>query len=43
MKESEYMADDNESVIPFIVKVINDIYTKITEIGKSMEELNQKF
>ena len=42
MKEGENMAGDNESVIPFIVKVVNDIYTKITEIGKSMEELNQK-
>lgn len=36
------MADDSESFIPFIVKVINDIYSRITEIGKSIKELNQK-
>jgi methyl-accepting chemotaxis protein len=36
------MADDTESVLPFIIKVINDIYSKITEVGKTIEELNQK-
>ncbi|MHA1649708.1 MAG: hypothetical protein ACTSYB_05905 [Candidatus Helarchaeota archaeon] len=36
------MAKGDESLLPFIVKVINDIYTRITEIGKSIEELNQK-
>lgn len=36
------MAGDSESFIPFIVKVINDIYSRITEIGKSIKELNQK-
>ena len=36
------MADDTESVLPFIVKVINDIYSKITEVGKTITELNQK-
>ncbi|MHA1264265.1 MAG: hypothetical protein ACTSRS_03440 [Candidatus Helarchaeota archaeon] len=36
------MSNDNESLLPFMVKVINDIYSRITEIGKSIEELNQK-
>ncbi len=31
-----------ESLIPFIVKVVNDLYTRITEIGTTMENLNQK-
>ena len=36
------MSGDTESLIPFIVKVINDIYSRITEIGKSIKDLNQK-
>ncbi|MFX1294361.1 MAG: hypothetical protein ACFFD2_05845 [Promethearchaeota archaeon] len=36
------MDGDSETFIPFIIKVINDIYSKITEIGKSMNEFNQK-
>lgn len=36
------MGQDAESMIPFIIKIINDIYSRITEIGNSMEVLNQK-
>ncbi|TFG05323.1 MAG: hypothetical protein EU536_02375 [Promethearchaeota archaeon] len=36
------MSEDTETVLPFIVKVINDMYTRITEIGKSIENLNTK-
>ena len=36
------MSDESESFLPFIFKVINDIYSRVTEIGKSIEELNQK-
>ena len=36
------MSEDSESLLPFIVKVVNDIYTRITDIGKSMEGLHQK-
>ncbi|NVM30055.1 MAG: hypothetical protein HWN65_14525 [Candidatus Helarchaeota archaeon] len=36
------MSDESESFLPFIFKVINDIYSRITEIGKSVEDLNEK-
>jgi methyl-accepting chemotaxis protein len=36
------MSKDSESFLPFIFKVINDIYTRINEIGTSMEQMNQR-
>jgi len=33
------MSDES---LPFIFKVINDIYSRITEIGKNIEDLNNK-
>ncbi len=36
------MSEDSESFLPFIFKVINDIYSRITETGESVEKLNQK-
>jgi hypothetical protein len=36
------MSQDSESFLPFIFKVINDIYTRVTEIDKTIESLNKK-
>ncbi|MHA1130314.1 MAG: hypothetical protein ACTSQQ_05850, partial [Candidatus Helarchaeota archaeon] len=36
------MTGETEAVLPFIIKVINDIYSRITEIGKTIQELNRK-
>ena len=36
------MSKDSESFLPFIFKVINDIYTRVNEIGTSMEHLNRR-
>ena len=36
------MSKDKESFLPFIVGVINDIYSRINEIGQSIEKLNTK-
>lgn len=36
------MSEDKESFLPFIVGVINDIYSRINEIGKTIEDLNTK-
>jgi predicted nucleic acid-binding Zn-ribbon protein len=36
------MSQDNESFLPFIFKVINDMYTRISEIDKHLDSLNKK-
>jgi methyl-accepting chemotaxis protein len=36
------MSNEKESFLPFIVGVINDIYSRINEIGQSIEKLNTK-
>ena len=34
--------EDKESFLPFIFKVINDIYTRISEIDKNIDSLSKK-
>jgi predicted nucleic acid-binding Zn-ribbon protein len=36
------MSQDSESFMPFIFKVINDMYTRIAEIDKTLDSLNKK-
>ena len=36
------MSQDSESFLPFMFKVINDMYSRISEIDKSLDSLNKK-
>lgn len=36
------MSTEKESFLPFIIGVVNDIYSRINEIGKTIEQLNTR-
>ena len=36
------MSQESESFLPFMFKVINDMYTRISEIDKNLDNLNKK-
>ena len=36
------MSQESESFLPFIFKVINDMYSRIAEIDKTLDSLNRK-